>query len=113
MERSDNKVTLDSQSEFTNIFDIFSVGFDVIESSPARQSSSSSSSATPEKDHVEKEKSIKAEGESGGSSRSEHERAVLAAVHGLIQSIALGTSDSLQDTLRLLTLWFKHTGMMT
>jgi len=32
----------------------------------------------------------------------------IAAVQGFFKSIALSTSHSLQDTLRLLTLWFDH-----
>ena len=41
--------------------------------------------------------------------KSKQEAAVLAAVHGFFQSIALGSGANLQDTLRLLTLWFKYT----
>jgi len=40
--------------------------------------------------------------------RANHQSVVTSAVRGFIQSIALGTSPNLQDTLRLLTLWFKH-----
>ena len=35
---------------------------------------------------------------------------VIPAIKGFFRSIALSTSSSLQDTLRLLTLWFKHGG---
>ena len=35
---------------------------------------------------------------------------VVPAVHGFFKSIALSTSSSLQDTLRLLTLWFAYGG---
>ena len=31
----------------------------------------------------------------------------MAAIEGLLRSISLGEQNSLQDTLRLLTLWFK------
>jgi FKBP12-rapamycin complex-associated protein len=33
---------------------------------------------------------------------------LVPAIHGFFRSIALGPAQSLQDTLRLLTLWFKH-----
>eukprot|EP01113_Clastostelium_recurvatum_P006582 TRINITY_DN1298_c0_g1_i1.p1 TRINITY_DN1298_c0_g1~~TRINITY_DN1298_c0_g1_i1.p1 ORF type:complete len:2380 (+),score=927.36 TRINITY_DN1298_c0_g1_i1:62-7201(+) len=33
---------------------------------------------------------------------------LVPAIHGFFRSIALGPEQSLQDTLRLLTLWFKH-----
>ncbi|KAF2267940.1 ARM repeat-containing protein [Lojkania enalia] len=36
---------------------------------------------------------------------------VLPAIHGFFKSIALSSSSSLQDTLRLLTLWFSHGGL--
>ena len=42
--------------------------------------------------------------------KKEHEKVVLAAMRGFFQCISLGTAASLQDTLRLLTLWFKYTG---
>ena len=35
---------------------------------------------------------------------------VVPAVHGFFKSIALSSASSLQDTLRLLTLWFTHGG---
>lgn len=35
---------------------------------------------------------------------------VIPAVHGFFQSIALSSGSALQDTLRLLTLWFAHGG---
>lgn len=35
---------------------------------------------------------------------------VIAAIRGFFRSIALSSGKSLQDTLRLLTLWFKHGG---
>ena len=36
---------------------------------------------------------------------------VVPAIHGFFKSIALSSSSSLQDTLRLLTLWFSHGGL--
>ncbi len=33
---------------------------------------------------------------------------LLPAIHGFFRSIALAPDQSLQDTLRLLTLWFQH-----
>ncbi|PSN67313.1 ARM repeat-containing protein [Corynespora cassiicola Philippines] len=36
---------------------------------------------------------------------------VIPAIHGFFKSIALSSSSSLQDTLRLLTLWFSHGGL--
>ncbi|KXN68608.1 hypothetical protein CONCODRAFT_9086, partial [Conidiobolus coronatus NRRL 28638] len=33
---------------------------------------------------------------------------VVPAVHGFFQSISLSSGNSLQDTLRLLTLWFEY-----
>ncbi|PLN84338.1 putative TOR pathway phosphatidylinositol 3-kinase TorA [Aspergillus taichungensis] len=35
---------------------------------------------------------------------------VIPAIHGFLRSIALSSTSSLQDTLRLLTLWFTHGG---
>ncbi|EYE96697.1 phosphatidylinositol 3-kinase tor2 [Aspergillus ruber CBS 135680] len=35
---------------------------------------------------------------------------VIPAIRGFLRSIALSSTSSLQDTLRLLTLWFKHGG---
>lgn len=37
---------------------------------------------------------------------------VVPAIHGFFRSIALSNTSSLQDTLRLLTLWFSHGGLM-
>ena len=37
-------------------------------------------------------------------------RHVVAALQGFFRSIALGSSDSIQDLLRLLTLWFRYGG---
>ncbi|KAF2280167.1 phosphatidylinositol 3-kinase tor2 [Westerdykella ornata] len=36
---------------------------------------------------------------------------VVPAIHGFFKSIALSSSSSLQDSLRLLTLWFSHGGL--
>ncbi|KAF2748222.1 hypothetical protein M011DRAFT_467267 [Sporormia fimetaria CBS 119925] len=36
---------------------------------------------------------------------------VVPALHGFFRSIALSSTSSLQDTLRLLTLWFSHGGL--
>ncbi|OAL49589.1 ARM repeat-containing protein [Pyrenochaeta sp. DS3sAY3a] len=36
---------------------------------------------------------------------------VVPAIHGFFKSIALSSTSSLQDTLRLLTLWFSHGGL--
>jgi FKBP12-rapamycin complex-associated protein len=36
---------------------------------------------------------------------------VVPAIHGFFKSIALSSTNSLQDTLRLLTLWFSHGGL--
>jgi FKBP12-rapamycin complex-associated protein len=36
---------------------------------------------------------------------------VVPAIHGFFKSIALSSTSSLQDTLRLLTLWFSHGGI--
>ncbi|KAJ8107642.1 hypothetical protein OPT61_g8723 [Boeremia exigua] len=36
---------------------------------------------------------------------------VVPAIHGFFKSIALSLTSSLQDTLRLLTLWFSHGGL--
>lgn len=36
---------------------------------------------------------------------------VVPAIHGFFKSIALSKTSSLQDTLRLLTLWFSHGGL--
>ena len=49
------------------------------------------------------------------SSRGEHEHSlvvnhVIPAVRGFFKSISLSAGSSLQDTLRLLTLWFAHGG---
>ena len=46
-----------------------------------------------------------------GRSQSERVLAhVVAALHGFFRSITLGSSDSIQDLLRLLTLWFRYGG---
>jgi FKBP12-rapamycin complex-associated protein len=47
----------------------------------------------------------------GGGSELLNERVlgyVVSAMRGFFRSIALGSSDSLQDLLRLLTLWFRY-----
>lgn len=36
---------------------------------------------------------------------------VVPAIHGFFKSVALSSTSSLQDTLRLLTLWFSHGGL--
>lgn len=49
----------------------------------------------------------------GQLSRADHASViehVVPAVHGFFKSIALSAGSSLQDTLRLLTLWFTHGG---
>ncbi|RDA95477.1 hypothetical protein CP533_5392 [Ophiocordyceps camponoti-saundersi (nom. inval.)] len=76
--------------------------FEIVQTMSSSTASSSSSSAATHND-------------GGGPPLSRADQAmviehVVPAIHGFFKSIALSAGSSLQDTLRLLTLWFTHGG---